>query len=178
LRRDHRVSGDDCVRLECPFRGCRGTFCTGCRKYASLDAFTWVDSDETIAAYRKRIYDSVPFWEQVRLAVFANAYAGALNLNLDRTGAPRPGPSTFDIDANRTAVPAPASPIKLTVVAGALMFVLGWAACGAAWAAEARWQKQDPAADVIAMGGTFLWGAGAALAVFGLVTKTSPPESQ
>src|SRR4051812_25424210 len=102
--------------------------------------------------------------DQLRLSLFANAYEGALNLNLDRTGAPRPGPRTFDLDAHRTELP-PASPLmRMPVVAGILMFVLGWAACAAAWSAEARWKKKDPAAEIIAMGGTFVWGAGAVLA--------------
>jgi hypothetical protein len=95
------VSGDDYVRLECAFRGCSGTFCASCRRFVGLDAVTWVDSGETIAAYRRRIVAAVPFWERVRLSLFANAYEGALNLNLDRTGTPRPGPRTFDLGARR-----------------------------------------------------------------------------
>src|SRR4051794_23939945 len=30
------VSGDNYVRLECPFRGCSGTYCTGCRRFVRL----------------------------------------------------------------------------------------------------------------------------------------------
>jgi hypothetical protein len=172
------ISGDDYVRLECPFRGCTGTFCTGCRKFVRLDAVVWDDSGEKISDYRKRVYESVSPWERVRLALFANAYEGALNLNLDPTGAPRPGPRTFDLDAPRTEIPPPSPLLRLPVFAGLLMFVLGWAACAASWSAQARWQKPDTMAEIIAMAGTFLWASGGVLAAAGLLSKPSPPESQ
>ena len=75
-----------------------------------LNAVVWADSGEAISEYRQRIVAAVPYWDQVRLALFGNAYEGALNLNLDRTGAPRPGPRTFDLDAQRTEIP-PAPPL-------------------------------------------------------------------
>ncbi len=82
------VSGDDYVLLECPFRTVDATFCCGCDDFVSLDSVAWSDSQECIAAYRKRVYDSVPFWRGVYLLLIGNAYEGAVNLNLDRTGHP------------------------------------------------------------------------------------------
>jgi hypothetical protein len=170
------ISGDDYVRLECPFRGCSGTFCAGCRKFVRLDAIAWADTGEKISEYRKRIFNAVSSWDRIRLSLFANAYEGALNLNLDRTGAPRPGPRTFELEAHRTEIPPAGSLTRWPVVAGVLMFVLGWAACAAAWSAEARWQKKDQMAELIAMAGTFAWGAGGVLAVSGLLIKSKTPE--
>jgi hypothetical protein len=82
------VSGDDYVLLECPFRPVDATYCCGCSQMVPLDAVAWSDSQENIAAYRKRVHASVPFWRGVYLLLIGNAYEGAVNLNLDRTGHP------------------------------------------------------------------------------------------
>jgi hypothetical protein len=80
------VSGDDYVVLECPFRPVSGTFCCHCRQFVPLNAVRWADSDEKISDYRQRVYDSVPFWRRVYLAVFANAYEGAVNWGVEWKG--------------------------------------------------------------------------------------------
>jgi len=85
-----RVSGDDFVRLECPFRPVGGTFCCRCARFVALDSVRWADTDETISAYRQRVWDSVPFWRRVYLVLFATAYEGAVNLHLDSRGRPLP----------------------------------------------------------------------------------------
>jgi hypothetical protein len=174
------ISGDDYVRLECPFRGCSGTYCASCCKFVSLNAVEWEDSGERISDYRSRVYASVSPLERLRLTLFANAYEGALNLNLDRTGKPRPGPKTFDLDAHQAGIP-PAVPggssTNMMVIAGFLMVVTGLAASGAAWQAQARWQRQDEMAQMIVMGGTFLWGAGGVVAVAGLLARKDERKS-
>jgi hypothetical protein len=172
------VSGDDYLRLECPFRGCNGTFCAGCRRFVGLDAVVWVDSGETIASYRQRIFDAVPFWEQVRLAVFANAYEGALNLNLDKYGVPRPGPRTFHLSEGRTGVPPAAAPMRMTIIGGTVLVLLGMTAFVASRVAEEQWKKEDDMAEAVAKGGAFLAGTGAVVTVFGLLGKKLPPETQ
>lgn len=83
-----KLSGDDYVLLECPFRPVESTICAKCKDYFPLDDFTWADTGEKISAYRNRVYYSVGFWRRIYLAVFCNAYQGALNLHLDRKGRP------------------------------------------------------------------------------------------
>src|SRR6185369_14382545 len=41
--------------------------------------------------YRKEVAAGVSFWERMRLTLFATAYEGALRLNLDKYGNPKPG---------------------------------------------------------------------------------------
>lgn len=84
------VSGDDYVLLECPFRPVSGTFCAACNNFVPLEHVEWEDSRELISAYRQRVKASVGFWRGVYLAIFANAYQGAVNLRLDSRGRPLP----------------------------------------------------------------------------------------
>src|SRR5262245_22586912 len=39
-----RVSGDDYVLLECPFRPVDSTICAGCKNYVPLDSVRWEDT--------------------------------------------------------------------------------------------------------------------------------------
>lgn len=80
------ASGDDLVRLECPFRGCSGTFCCGCQTSVPLSAVQWEDTGETVADYRERIAGVVPVWRRVWLSWLGTAYQGAVNLGLDENG--------------------------------------------------------------------------------------------
>jgi hypothetical protein len=80
------VSGDDYVLLECPFRPVNGTYCSHCRDFVGLNEVRWVDSDEKISDYRDRVRNSVPFWRQVWLSVFCNAYQGAINWGVEWKG--------------------------------------------------------------------------------------------
>jgi hypothetical protein len=80
------AAGDDLVRLECPFRGCSGTYCCGCQTSVPLSAVQWEDTGETVADYRERIAAVVPFWRRVWLSWLGNAYEGAINLGLDDHG--------------------------------------------------------------------------------------------
>jgi hypothetical protein len=89
---DTRVSGDDYVLLECPFRPVTATFCCGCRKLVSLRVVCWADTGEPVSDYRARLAATVPFWRRVRLILFGTAYEGAINLRLDRHGRPLPAP--------------------------------------------------------------------------------------
>jgi hypothetical protein len=84
------VSGDDYVILECPFRPVSGTYCCGCKTFVPLHLVRWADSDELLAAYRERVRAMVPFWRQVYLALFANAYEGAINWGKEWKGGPLP----------------------------------------------------------------------------------------
>ena len=83
------VSGDDYVMLECPFRPVDSTYCCGCEQFVPLSSVVWIDTGECVADYRKRVYDSVPFWRGVYLTLLGNAYEGAINLNLDSSGRPK-----------------------------------------------------------------------------------------
>lgn len=83
-----KVSGDDYVLLECPFRPVDSTICVKCKDQVPLTDVQWEDTGECIAAYRNRVYYSVGFWRRMYLAVFCNAYQGALNLHLDSKGRP------------------------------------------------------------------------------------------
>lgn len=80
------VSGEDFVRLECPFRGVSGTFCCGCQQHVPLNEVQWSDTNEVIGRYRERIAGVVSFWERIKLSLFANAYQGAINLGVDEYG--------------------------------------------------------------------------------------------
>jgi hypothetical protein len=80
------AAGDALVLLECPFRPVESTLCAGCGQYAPLDRVAWSDSGEKIAEYRQRVYRSVSFWRRMYLLIAGNAYEGAINLNLDRSG--------------------------------------------------------------------------------------------
>jgi hypothetical protein len=84
-----RISGDDYVILECPFRGVSGTYCITCEKGVPLEEVAWVDTGQKISEYRKEIAASVSFTEKMRLTALANAYEGALRLNLDAKGNPK-----------------------------------------------------------------------------------------
>jgi hypothetical protein len=86
-----KISGDDYVRLECPFRPVTHTICAVCRKAVPLNEVRWTDSSQCVSDYRKEIASGVKLWEKVRLSLFATAYEGALRLNLDATGNPKPG---------------------------------------------------------------------------------------
>ena len=80
------AAGDALVLLECPFRPVDSTLCAHCDDYAPLDQVAWSDSGEVIADYRRRVYSSVSFWRRVYLMTLGNAYEGAINLNLDKSG--------------------------------------------------------------------------------------------
>jgi hypothetical protein len=106
------ASGDDLVRLECPFRGCSRTYCCGCARFVPLAAVQWEDTGEGLVEYRERIAGVVPFWKRVRLSWLGNAYAGAVNLGLDTDGRvvqplrdppgwPRPSPAFRPAAARR-----------------------------------------------------------------------------
>ena len=82
------VSGDDYVLLECPFRPVPQTLCSACGQFVGLDTVRWADTNERISEYRDKVRASVPWWRQLYLMVFGNAYEGALNLNLDKNGRP------------------------------------------------------------------------------------------
>jgi hypothetical protein len=82
------ASGDDLVRLECPFRPLDGTYCPRCQDFVPLEDVRWSDSGETISTYRNRLKASVGFWRGLYLTVFCNAYQGAINLHLDKHGRP------------------------------------------------------------------------------------------
>jgi len=59
-----------------------------------LDRVEWSDSRENIAQYRQRVYNSVSLWQRMYYVILGNAYEGAINLNLDRSGRPKdPSPS-------------------------------------------------------------------------------------
>ena len=45
--------------------------------------------DNTIAQYRQRVYNSVSLWQRMYYVILGNAYEGAINLNLDRSGRPK-----------------------------------------------------------------------------------------
>jgi hypothetical protein len=80
------ISGYDFVRIENPFESGTRTYCCGCSQLVPLDAVRWDDSGEAIDDYRDRIAQTIPFWERVRLSLFANAFEGAVNLGLDEGG--------------------------------------------------------------------------------------------
>jgi len=82
------VSEDDYIALESPFRGVDSTMCCSCNEFVTLDKVYWVDSGETIAAYRKRLYESVPAGQRWWKMLFCGGYEGALALNLDKHGRP------------------------------------------------------------------------------------------
>jgi hypothetical protein len=86
-----KISGDDYVRLECPFRPVTHTICAVCRKPVALNEVRWTDSGQRVSEYRAEVASGVNFWEKLRLALFATAYEGALRLNLDAKGNPKPG---------------------------------------------------------------------------------------
>src|SRR5215813_5815990 len=86
-----KVSGDDYVMLECPFRPVTHTVCAVCREAVPLDEVAWADSGQRISDYRKELASGFTFWEKVRFALFRTAYEGALRLNLDAKGNPKPG---------------------------------------------------------------------------------------
>jgi hypothetical protein len=86
-----KVSGDHYVMLECPFRPVTHTICAVCRKEVPLAEVVWADSGQRISEYRKQIASGVTFWEKLRLTLLGTAYEGALRLNLDAKGNPKPG---------------------------------------------------------------------------------------
>ncbi len=86
-----KVSGDHYVMLECPFRRVTHTFCPTCNKEVPLEEVEWADSGHRISEYRREIASGVTFWEKMRLTLFGTAYEGALRLNLDAKGNPKPG---------------------------------------------------------------------------------------
>jgi hypothetical protein len=99
-----RISGDDYVILECPFRGVSGTYCVTCEKGVPLEEVAWADTGQKISEYRKEIAASVSFSEKIRLAALANAYEGALRLNLDAQGNPKGIVSTAPAPADHVEV--------------------------------------------------------------------------
>ena len=90
-KRATKVSGDDYVMLECPFRPVTHTICAAYGQKVPLNEVEWADSGQRISEYRKEVASSVSFWEKMRFALFRNAYEGALRLNLDAKGNPKPG---------------------------------------------------------------------------------------
>jgi hypothetical protein len=103
-------TGDDLVRLECPFRGCSGTFCCVCNEKVPLSAVQWEDTGENVAEYRQRIAGSVPLWRRVWLFWLGNAYQGAVNLGLDEAG--RVVQPLREPPGGRVPVGAPAGPAR------------------------------------------------------------------
>lgn len=103
-------TGDDLVRLECPFRGCSGTFCCGCNKRVPLSAVQWEDTGENVAEYRQRIAGAVPFWRRAWLFWTGSAYQGAVNLGLDEAG--RVVQPLRDPPGGRVPVGVPAAPLR------------------------------------------------------------------
>jgi len=83
------ASGDALVLLECPFRPVDSTLCERCGGYVKLDRIEWSDTRENVAQYRQRVYDSVSFWQRLYYIIAGNAYEGAINLHLDRSGRPK-----------------------------------------------------------------------------------------
>jgi len=90
-KRATKVSGDDYVMLECPFRPVTHTVCAACREAVPLDEVEWADSGQRISDYRKELASGFTFLEKVRFALFRTAYEGAIRLNLDAKGNPKPG---------------------------------------------------------------------------------------
>src|SRR5262245_27576197 len=90
-QRTTTVSGDDYVFLECPFRLVTHTVCAVCGEAVPLNEVAWADSGQRISDYRKELASGFTFWEKVRFALFRTAYEGALRLNLDAKGNPKPG---------------------------------------------------------------------------------------
>lgn len=85
------VSGDDYVRLECPFRPLGGgTYCVTCRKFVPLRTVVWDDTGENIEEYRKKVFYSLPWKRRLYMQWLGNAYEGALKLRLDKQGRPLP----------------------------------------------------------------------------------------
>jgi hypothetical protein len=87
--RETTAAGDALVLLECPFRPVESTLCERCNEFVKLDRVEWSDSRENIAQYRQRVYDSVSFWKRMYYIIAGNAYEGAINLHLDRSGRPK-----------------------------------------------------------------------------------------
>jgi hypothetical protein len=103
-------SGEDLVRLECPFRGCSGAFCCMCNKKVPLAAVQWEDTGENVAEYRERIAGTVPVWRRLWLFWLGSAYQGAVNLGLDESG--RVIQPLRDPPGGRVPVGAPAGPVR------------------------------------------------------------------
>ena len=99
-KRATKVSGDDYVMLECPFRPGTHTVCAACREAVPLDEVEWADSGQRISDYRKELASGFTFLQKLRFALFRTACEGALRLNLDAKGNPKPGarPMTMDSD--------------------------------------------------------------------------------
>jgi hypothetical protein len=72
--------------LECAFRPVESTVCAHCKTFVTLNEVRWVDSDERISDYRERLRKSVSIWRQIYLAVFCNAYQGAINWGVEWKG--------------------------------------------------------------------------------------------
>jgi hypothetical protein len=55
------VDGDDFEGLCCPFTGLFGvtTYCVHCQAQDSLDKFAWLDTKESLGAYRRRMRTAV-----------------------------------------------------------------------------------------------------------------------
>jgi hypothetical protein len=99
-KRATKVSGDDYVMLECPFRPVTHTVCAACREAVPLDDVEWADSGQRISDYRKELASGFTFWEKMRFALFRTAYEGALRLNLDAKGNPKSGTRPLTADAD------------------------------------------------------------------------------
>lgn len=84
------VSGVDYVLLECPFRQVPAVRCDCCGEDVPLSSVAWSDTGENVAEYRRRIKESVPFWQRAYLSTIGNAYEGAIALQLDSRGNPKP----------------------------------------------------------------------------------------
>ena len=79
------------MMLECPFRPVTHTVCAACREAVPLSEVEWADSGQRISDYRKEVASGFTFLEKVRFALFRTAYEGAIRLNLDAKGNPKPG---------------------------------------------------------------------------------------
>ena len=99
-KRATKVSGDDYVMLECPFRPVTHTVCAACREAVPLDEVEWADSGQRISDYRKELASGFTFLQKLRFALFRTAYEGALRLNLDAKGNPKPGAKPMMMDSD------------------------------------------------------------------------------
>ncbi|HYT92789.1 MAG TPA: hypothetical protein VEL76_28995 [Gemmataceae bacterium] len=55
-----RVSGGDYTHICDPFWPCTGTFCCGCSNFVPLHEVIWLDTEEVISDYRRRMRAETP----------------------------------------------------------------------------------------------------------------------
>ena len=109
-----KVSKDDYVALENPFKPVSGTYCAVCRRFVPLEDVCWADTGALLSDDRKEIAAGVPAGERTRLSKLANIYEGALRLNLDAHGNPKGGPrSVMTAEGIVTTLPVPADQAEI-----------------------------------------------------------------